>query len=113
MSLPFLMGGTMKLITPYEALGAEPNMGWVGDFSPTAILAIGATELLCSAGLLSSLFVKPLGKWSALFAAGICAVMVGAAFTHIQRGEPITVNIVFFLVAAAVAFARKDRLKGE
>ena len=29
MSLPFLLGGTMKLITPYEALGAEPNMGWV------------------------------------------------------------------------------------
>ena len=29
-SLPFLMGGTMKLITPYEALGAEPNMGWGG-----------------------------------------------------------------------------------
>ena len=28
MLLPFLMGGTMKLITPYEALGAEPNMGW-------------------------------------------------------------------------------------
>ena len=112
-SLPFLMGGTMKLITSYDELGAEPNMGWVGDFSPTAILAIGATELLCSAGLLSSLFVKPLGKWSALFAAGICAVMIGAAFTHLQRGEPITVNVVFFLVAAVVAFARKDRLKGE
>lgn len=112
-SLPFLMGGTMKLITPYDALGADPNMGWVGDFSPTSILAIGGVELLCAAGLLASLFVAKLGKWSSLFAAGICATMIGAAVTHIMRSEPITVNIVFFLMAAVVAIARKDRLKGS
>ena len=111
-SLPFLMGGTMKLITPYEQLGADPNMGWVGDFSPMSILAIGGVELLCAAGLLASLFVSKLGKWSALFAAGICATMIGAAVTHLMRSESITVNIVFFLMAAVVAIARKDRLMG-
>lgn len=109
-SLPFLMGGTMKLITPYDALGAEPNMGWVGDFSPMSIHAIGGAELLCAAGLIVSVFVGKVGKWSTLFAAGICAIMIGAAFTHIQRGEPIVVNVVFFLMAALVAIARKERL---
>lgn len=39
--------------------------------------------------------------------------MIGAAVTHIMRSEPITVNIVFFLMAAVVAIARKDRLKGS
>ena len=109
--LPFLMGGTMKIIKPYDELVAGENMGWAADFSPPAIMGIGAVEFVFAACLLSALFVDLTKKYTSVWAGGIGAVMVGAAITHIGRGEPITVNLIFFALAAVVAIARRDRLK--
>lgn len=111
LSLMFLMTGTMKVITPYDELIADESMGWAADFSPTSILGIGAVEFVFAACLLSALFLDLTKKYTSIWAGGIGAVMVGAAITHIGRGEPIVPNLVFFALAAVVAIARRDRLK--
>ena len=56
MSLAFMGSGAMKIMTPYEALKANPGMEWANDFSATAIVGIGSVELLLALGLLLSLF---------------------------------------------------------
>jgi hypothetical protein len=111
LSLMFLMAGTMKIITPYDELKAGEGMGWTADFSPTSILGIGTVEFVLAACLLSALFVDLTKKYTSIWAGGICAVMVGAAITHIGRGEPFVPNLVFFTFAAVVAIARRDQLK--
>jgi uncharacterized membrane protein YkgB len=110
MSLAFMGSGAMKIMTPYETLKANPGMEWANDFSATAIVGIGSVELLLSLGLLLSLFLSSLKKYAAVFAAGLAVVMVGAAITHLSRGEEIVPNVVFFVLTGAIAFARKDRL---
>ena len=111
LSLAFMGAGTMKVITPYAELTQDPSMGWALDFSEGAIMAIGATEFIFALGLGLSFFVGSLQKWTSVFAVGLACVMMGAAYTHIGRGEPFTPNIVLFLMGAVVAFAHKDRLK--
>ncbi len=110
MSLAFMGSGAMKIMTPYEALKANPGMEWANDFSATAIVGIGSVELLLALGLLLSLFLSSLKKYTAVFAAGLAVVMVGAAITHLSRGEQIVPNAVFFVLTGAIAWVRKDRL---
>jgi len=110
-SVAFLGAGSMKMLTPYAELAAAPNMGWVNDFSSGSVLAIGAFEFLFALGLALSLFVAAAKKWTSVFAIGLVGIMAGAAVTHIGRGEPFVPNLVLILLCAAVAYARKDRLK--
>lgn len=110
LGLAFLAAGFMKIMTPYEELAAEPSMGWVTDFDPGTITSIGVAELVLALGLLLALFIGAFKKYASLFALGIAAVMVGAAVTHLGRSEPITTNLVFFVVAALLAFQRKGNL---
>jgi hypothetical protein len=112
-SLAFLGAGCMKLLTPYDALAIAPNMGWVMDFSPTSVLVIASSEVLLAVGMLLSFFIEPLKKWTSIFALGLIAIMLGAAATHIGRGEPIAPNIVLASFAAIVAISRRDRLKSH
>jgi uncharacterized membrane protein len=113
LALAFLFAGTMKLITPYAELTADPSMAWVQDFSATQIQGIGALEVLGALGLILPFLLK---KWRFLVplaAIGLALTMVGAAVVHLGRGEPIIPNIGLFVLAALTVWFRRDWLPGK
>ena len=48
----FAMAGSTKLLQPYDKLRANPQMAWVGDFSPGTVKAIRSLEPLAALGLI-------------------------------------------------------------
>ena len=101
----FLMAGVMKMTQPKEKLGEQ--MAWVEDFSANQIKLIGLLEALAAIGLI----VPPLVNapiLTPLAAVGLVLTMIGAAVTHLRRGENqmIGINVVLFLLAAFVAYGR-------
>jgi uncharacterized membrane protein YphA (DoxX/SURF4 family) len=103
----FLAAGTMKLLQPKEKLAAS-GMQYVEDFSPAAIKAIGALEILAAVGLVlpAALDIAPV--LVALAATGLVLVMLGAIVVHARRHESqaILTNIVLLALAAVVAWGR-------
>ena len=102
----FLMAGLMKASQPKEKL-AE-NMAWVNDFSASQVRAIGIVEILGAIGLILPAATGILPILTPLAAVGLVVTMLGAASTHLRRGESqmIAVNFVLLLLAAFVAYGR-------
>ncbi|MFD8572194.1 DoxX family protein [Streptomyces sp. NPDC059639] len=102
-----LAGGAMKMVQPTEKLAAS-GYGWVEDFGPGFVKAIGALEVLAAVGLIlpAALDIAPV--FVPLAAAGTVLLMIGAAATHLRRHESqaIAVNTVLLVVAAFVAWGR-------
>ena len=102
----FATTGGAKLLRPRLALAGR--MPFVVDFSDRQIKGIGMLEVLAAIGLI----VPPLlgiGVFLAPLAAlGLVGTMIGAALTHIRRGEylSIAVNGVLLVMAAIVAWGR-------
>lgn len=107
LALAFLAAGGMKLGRPKAAL-AESGLGWVEDFSPGAIKAIGALEVLGALGLVLPAVTGIAPVLVPLAATGLALTMVGAAVVHGRRGESqmIAVNVVLLALAAFVAWGR-------
>ncbi|MEV6344706.1 DoxX family protein [Actinoplanes sp. NPDC051851] len=107
LAVAFLGAGAMKLSQPREKLVAS-GMGWAGDFSPGAVKAIGALELLAAIGLIlpAALDIAPV--LVPLAAVGLVLTMIGAIVVHARRKEnPMIVpNVVLLLLAAVVAWGR-------
>jgi uncharacterized membrane protein YphA (DoxX/SURF4 family) len=103
----FLAAGAMKIAQPKEKLAAS-GMGWVDDFSPNAIKAIGALEVLAAIGLVLPPLLDIAPVLAPLAALGLVLLMVGATITHARRGETqmIVVNLVLGVLAAVVAWGR-------
>jgi VIT1/CCC1 family predicted Fe2+/Mn2+ transporter len=97
----------MKLTQPYDKLKAR--MGWVNDFSPSIVKAIGAVELLGALGLVLPSVTGILPWLTPLAAAGLVLDMLGAITTHIRRHEVmpyVAANLVLLILAAVVAYGR-------
>lgn len=103
----FAAAGVMKLTQPKEKLAAS-GMGWTEDFSPGAVKAIGALEVLAAIGLIlpAALDIAPV--LVPLAAIGLVLVMGGAIVVHARRKETsaIAINVVLLALAAAVAIGR-------
>jgi uncharacterized membrane protein YphA (DoxX/SURF4 family) len=103
----FVAAGAMKLIQPKEKLAAA-GMGYVEDFSAGAVKAIGALEVLAAIGLIlpAALDIAPV--LVPMAALGLVLLMIGAAITHLRRGESqmIVINLVLLALAAVVAWGR-------
>ena len=103
----FVAAGTMKLTQPKEKLAAS-GMGWTEDYSPGAVKAIGALEVLAAIGLSlpAALDIAPV--LVPVAALGLVLVMVGAIRTHAKRKESqmISVNLVLLVLAAVVVLGR-------
>jgi len=106
LTIAFLMAGGMKLFQPKEKLAT--NMAWVEDFSQTTVRVIGLLEVLGAIGLILPLALKIWPILTGVAAVGLVLTMIGAAITHIRRGEMtlLAPPIVLGLLAAFVAVGR-------
>ena len=102
----YLAAGLTKMSQPREKLAK--NMGWVEDFSPGAVKAIGAIEVLGAIGVVLPWATGIAPVLTPLAAAGLAIVQILAAVVHVRRKEnkSLPVNAILFLVAALVAIGR-------
>ena len=98
-----------KLFVPKDkmaSVGAASR--WVEDFSPGALKAIGALELLAAAGMIlpAALDIAPV--LVPLAATGAVLLFVGAVITRLGRGEKLTIvgDLAYLAMAAFVAWGR-------
>ena len=106
LALIFLMAGGMKIMRSKEKLAT--NMAWVEDFSTAQVRGIGILEILGALGLILPMVTGILPILTPLAAIGLVLDMIGAAITHVRRGENnmVPVNVVLLLLAAFVAYGR-------
>ncbi len=99
-------GRGCKLLQPKEKLAT--GMAWTKDFSAGAIKPIGALEVLAAVALILPAVLGIAPVLVPLAATGLALLMVGAAITHVRRGESqmIVVNLVLLVLAAVVAWGR-------
>ena len=102
----FGMAGGSKVFGSYES--GKEKMAYFEDFTPNQIKLIGTLELLGAMGLILPSVLEILVWLSPLAAVGLMIVMVGAAQTHLRRGENqmIVANAILFGLAAFVAYGR-------
>ncbi|MDQ3615204.1 MAG: DoxX family protein [Actinomycetota bacterium] len=103
----FLAVGSMKLGQSKEKL-AESGNGWVEDFAPGTVKAIGALEVLAALALILPALLDISPGVVPLAALGLVLLMIGAAITHARRQEwpMIGVNLVLAVLASVVAWGR-------
>ena len=101
LAFAFTAAGLMKLGKSYDALRADPKMGWANDFSAGAVKLIGLAELLGAIGLVAPAATGIAPMLTPVAAAGLIAVMLGAAATHVRRNE--MPSVIPNLVLAALA----------
>jgi uncharacterized membrane protein YphA (DoxX/SURF4 family) len=103
-----LMSGLMKLTRSKDQLLASGNMNWTEDFTPPQIKGIGTLEVLAAIGLIvpAALDVAPV--LTAIAAAGVVLLMLGAAATHLRRGEKqvLPINLAIAALALFIAIER-------
>jgi hypothetical protein len=109
LAVVFLVAGGGKLFVPKEKMaGMGAASRWVEDFSPGALKAIGALELLAAAGLIlpAALDIAPV--LVPLAATGAVLLFVGAVITRLRRGEKVTIvgDLAYLAMAAFVAWGR-------
>lgn len=106
LAVAFLMTGIMKATRSKEKL-AE-NMAWVNDFSAGTVRLIGILEVLGAIGVVLPKLTGILSWLTPTAAVGLVLTMVGAALTHLRRGENsnIVTNVVLLTMAASVAYGR-------
>ncbi|GAA4699404.1 DoxX-like family protein [Promicromonospora umidemergens] len=88
LSIVYVGSGGLKVIASKERIAATgAAAGWVEDFKPRSIKAIGVLEVLGGLGLVlpAALGIAP--DLVPLSALGLAMIMVGAAVTRISRGE--------------------------
>jgi uncharacterized membrane protein YphA (DoxX/SURF4 family) len=106
LALAFLIAGLMKLTLPIPKLAER--MGFVNDFAPTTVRAIGLVEVLGAIGVVLPALTGVLPWLTPVAAAGLILVMIGATATHIRRNEfpKIGTNVVLLLMAAFIVYGR-------
>lgn len=106
LALVFLAAGFTKLARPRLALAGQ--MAWVEDFADAQVKGIGVLEVLAVFGLIVPPLLHIAVFLAPLAATGLVLLMVGAAVTHLRRGEmPMAAgNLALLVLAAVVAFGR-------
>lgn len=106
LSVAFLAASGMKI--GMSEMTLSKKLPWTNDFTMKQIRTIGLLEFLGAIGVIAPWATGVLSILTPVAAAGLCCVMVGAAFTHIRRKEydMIAVNVLLFALAAFVAAGR-------
>ena len=82
-----LATGLFKLVRSRDALLATGHMNWVADVSTPQVRAIATLELFAAIGLTVPHAAGIATFFTPLAAAGVVALMLGAAVTHARLGE--------------------------
>jgi hypothetical protein len=101
----FLFAGGMKLITPVAVLSA------MSPFPGEFIRFIGVCEVLGAVGLILPYALRILPGLTALAAAGLVVIMVGATVSTLAIGGGLLAlpTLVLGLLAAVVAYGRRPQ----
>ena len=106
----FMGSGVAKTVLPREKIARLGGdfAGWVWDFSPGAVKAIGVLEILGSVGLVLPALLDVAPVLVPLAASGLAAIMVGAAIVMSRRREfkHALVNLIYLSLAVFVAWGR-------
>lgn len=96
------------------AASRPPGTSFAADLSEPAFKAIGALEVLGAVGIVLPWALDIAPVLTPISAAGLAVLMVGAALTHLRRGErqPIVANVILLALALAVAVGRGVDLAG-
>ncbi|GHH41364.1 DoxX family protein [Lentzea cavernae] len=108
----YLTAGFTKLAKPKQDLLTEPRLSWVGDFTAGQVKGIGAVEVAGALGLVLPWLTGVAPVLTPIAALGLAVVQIGAAITHLRRGEKATVpvNVVLCALAVFVAVVRFGQL---
>ncbi|MFF6783280.1 DoxX family protein [Streptomyces sp. NPDC012510] len=102
--------GSSKMFVPREKLAASGGTAtrWVEDFSPGALKAIGAVELLAAAGLILPAALDTAPILVPLAATGLALLFAGALAMRLRRGERVTIagDLVYLTLALFLAWGR-------
>jgi hypothetical protein len=104
-----LLVSSAKMFVPKEKMaGMGAATRWVEDFSPGALKAIGALELLAAAGLVLPAVLDIAPVLVPLAATGAVLLFVGAVTMRLRRGEKVTIvgDLVYLALAGFVAWGR-------
>jgi DoxX-like family len=104
-----LLVSTSKMFVPREKMASVGHAAeWVLDFSPGALRAIGALELLAAAGLILPAVLDIAPVLVPVTATCVALLFVGAVIMRLRRGEKVTivVDLVYLALAAFVAWGR-------
>jgi hypothetical protein len=108
MAAAFAAGGIGKLVLPKDKIATAPGGAWVDAFSPAAVRALGAVDILAAAGLVlpAALGVAPV--LVPLAAVGVVLLMAGAIITRVRYGGvgAIPADLGYLAVAVFVAWGR-------
>jgi uncharacterized membrane protein YphA (DoxX/SURF4 family) len=101
----------MKLFQPIDKLAAM--WPWTGQIPATLVKLTGIVDLAGAVGLLLPSLLRIQPKLTPIAAICIVVLMVCASIFHIARGEAslISVNVVFALLAAFVAWGRLAKVQ--
>ncbi|MFN8589847.1 MAG: DoxX family protein [Thermomicrobiales bacterium] len=102
LAVVFLFAGSMKLLTPLEALAA------MSPFPGMFIRFIGVCEVLGAVGLILPWALRVLPGLTPLAAVGLAVIMLGATTTTVLLGGGVMAapTVVLGLLAALVANGR-------
>ncbi len=102
----FLFAGGMKLITPVEVLSV------MSPFPGEFIRFIGVCEVLGAVGLILPYALRILPGLTALAAAGLVVIMVGATVSTLAIGGGLLAlpTLLLGLLATLVAYGRRQPL---
>jgi hypothetical protein len=104
----FLFAGSSKVFISPEKLAKAPGGGWVLDFSPGFVKALGAVEILGAIGLILPALLDIAPILVPLAAVGLGVVMAGAATVEFRRHEAkhVLVNLLYLALIVFVVWGR-------
>jgi len=104
-----LLVSSSKIFVPKEKIaGMGAATRWVEDFSPGALKAIGALEILATAGLILPAVLDIAPVLVPVTATCVALLFTGAVIMRLRRGEKVTVvgDLVYLALAVFVAWGR-------
>lgn len=108
LAVVFLVSSAKMFVPKDKMAGMGAASRWVEDFSPGALRAIGALELLAAVGLTLPALLDIAPVLVPLAATGAVLLFIGAVIMRLRRGERVTImaDLVYLVMAAFVAWGR-------
>lgn len=104
-----LLVSTSKAFVPREKIASVGRTAeWVLDFSPRALRAIAALEVLAAVGLILPAVLNIAPVLVPVAATGVALLFTGAVIMRLRRGERATIvpDLVYLAMAVFVAWGR-------